>query len=146
MRFVGSGVSLGFVLVLGLAGCRSSPAGAAIPSPRVPAETSGARYASIAPDELAGILNDKDFFFVNTHIPYEGEIAQTDAFIAYDQMEQSLSQLPADRKAKIVLYCRSGRMSAIAAESLTRLGFTNVWDLEGGMIAWESAGFPLQGE
>jgi len=91
-------------------------------------------------------LNDKDFFFVNTHIPYEGEIAQTDAFIAYDQMEQSLSQLPADRKAKIVLYCRSGRMSAIAAESLTRLGFTNVWDLEGGMIAWVSAGFPLQGE
>lgn len=146
MRFVGSGVSLGFVLVLGLAGCRSSPARAAIPSPGVPAEASGARYASIAPDELAGILNDKDFFFVNTHIPYEGEIAQTDAFIAYDQMEQSLSQLPADRKAKIVLYCRSGRMSAIAAESLTRLGFTNVWDLEGGMIAWESAGFPLQGE
>jgi len=100
----------------------------------------------LSPAELEQMLADEDFFFVNTHIPYEGEIEQTDAFIPYDQTEESLALFPADRDAKIVLYCRSGRMSAIAAEALADLGYTNVWDLEGGMIAWEEAGFPLAGE
>ena len=34
-------------------------------------------------------------------------------------------------------------MSAIAAETLVRLGYTNVWNMEGGMIAWETLGLPL---
>ncbi len=97
----------------------------------------------LSPAELAGMLADKDFFFVNTHIPYEGEIEGTDAFIPYDRIEENLALFPAELDAKIVLYCRSGRMSAIAADALRSLGYTNVWDLEGGMIAWEEAGFPL---
>jgi rhodanese-related sulfurtransferase len=34
-------------------------------------------------------------------------------------------------------------MSTAAAQTLVRLGYTNVWHLEGGFIAWEQAGFPL---
>ena len=44
-----------------------------------------------------------------------------------------------------MLYCRSGNMSAEAAEMLVGLGYTDVWDLRGGMIAWERAGFRLEG-
>lgn len=97
----------------------------------------------LTPSQLAEILPQKDFFFANTHVPYEGEIEPTDAFIPYDQIEENLAQLPADRTAMIVVYCRSGRMSAIAAETLARLGYSNVWDLGGGMVAWEEAGLPL---
>jgi rhodanese-related sulfurtransferase len=110
--------------------------------------TSGASQVEdrlLSPEELSRMLAEKDFFFVNTHVPYEGEIEQTDAFIAYDRIEENLALFPADLNAEIVLYCRSGRMSAIAADTLETFGYTNVWDLEGGMIAWEAAGFPLQG-
>ena len=100
----------------------------------------------LTPSQLAEILSQKDFFFVNTHVPYEGEIDPTDALIPFDQIEQEIGQFPADKGAKIVVYCRSGRMSAIAADSLARLGYTNVWDLGGGMVAWEEAGFTIAGK
>jgi rhodanese-related sulfurtransferase len=88
-------------------------------------------------------LETKDFFFVNVHIPYEGEIAQTDAFIPFDQIEPSLSQFPQDRSDEVVLYCRSGSMSAIAARSLVEAGYTQVYNLDGGFRAWQAQGYPL---
>jgi rhodanese-related sulfurtransferase len=35
-------------------------------------------------------------------------------------------------------------MSTIAAEELVRLGYTNVWNLAGGMVEWEKAGFEIE--
>ncbi len=106
-------------------------------------ETQGGSYVNVAPAELQSMLDSKDFPLVNVHIPYEGEIEGTDLFIPYDQVAERLEELPQERDAKIVLYCRSGGMSATAAEVLVGLGYTNVWNLDGGMIAWEQAGYPL---
>jgi rhodanese-related sulfurtransferase len=77
----------------------------------------GGSYTNISADELHTLLQNKDFVFINVHIPFEGDIADTDLSIPYDQITEpvNLSQLPADQDAKIVLYCRSGRMSEIAA-------------------------------
>ena len=100
-------------------------------------------YTDITPSELNAMLETKDFFFVNTHIPYEGEIANTDAFIPYNELDRYAAEFPSDKDAKIVLYCRSGRMSSIAAEALAGLGYSNLFNLDGGMIAWEETGLPL---
>ena len=100
-------------------------------------------YRNISVEELQKILANKDFIFVNVHIPFEGDIADTDLSIPYNEVEQNLDRLPAEKEAKIVLYCRSGHMSSIAAKTLVGLGYTNVWNLEGGMLAWEEAGLPL---
>lgn len=104
---------------------------------------SGGSYTDISVPELQTMLANKNFTFVNVHIPFEGDIADTDLSIAYNELEQNLGQLPAEKDAKIVLYCRSGRMSSIAAETLVGLGYTNVWNLDGGMIAWEKAGLSI---
>jgi rhodanese-related sulfurtransferase len=100
-------------------------------------------YSNVTPQELNTMLKDKDFVLINVHIPFAGNIAGTDQSIAYDVIEQNLSQLP-DKDAKIVLYCRSGHMSQIAAEKLVVLGYTNVWNLKGGMMEWEKQGFDVE--
>jgi len=104
-------------------------------------------YINVAPSELNAMLAAKDFVFVNVHIPFEGDIARTDLSIPYDQITESvnLAQLPSDKDAKIVLYCRSGRMSEIAANALVALGYTNVWNLDGGMLEWEKQGYEIIG-
>jgi len=128
-----------FVAVL-LAGCQTK----SVTGETVAAV--GGSYQNITPAELNMMLKTKDFVFVNVHIPFAGNIAGTDLSIPYDQISSSenLSQLPTDKSAKILLYCRSGRMSAIAAEELVSLGYTNIWNLDGGMDTWEKAGYPLE--
>jgi rhodanese-related sulfurtransferase len=109
---------------------------------QVPVEGSGS-YMDVSAAGLAAMLEDKDFPLINVHIPYEGEIEGTDLFIPFDEIGQNLDKLPADKDAQIVLYCRSGSMSAKAARELVKLGYTDVWNLDGGMIAWKQAGYPL---
>lgn len=103
----------------------------------------GGSYKNVTPQELNTMLKDQDLVLINVHIPFAGNIAGTDQSIAYDEIEQNLSQLPG-KDAKIVLYCRSGHMSQIAAEKLASLGYTSIWNLKGGMIEWEKQGFDLE--
>jgi len=103
----------------------------------------GGSYTDVSVAELQTMLSSKDFTFVNVHIPFEGNIAKTDLSIPYDQIDQNLDKLPSDKNAKIVLYCRSGRMSTIATTTLVSLGYTNIWELSGGMVAWEQAGLKI---
>ena len=100
-------------------------------------------YVDITPDELATMLKNKDFLFINVHIPYAGEIEKTDLFLPYDQAAQQIDKLPADKNAKIVVYCRSDRMSRISVNEWVKAGYTNLYNLDGGFEAWEAAGYQL---
>ncbi len=129
------GALIGLSLSLAVQG-ETAEMGTRVPVP-------GGAYTNVTAPELKRMLEAKDFFFVNVHIPYQGEIAGTDAFIPFDKVEQQLNRLPAKKDAKIVLYCMSDRMSTIAAETLVRLGYTNVWNLQDGMVAWGKQGYSL---
>jgi rhodanese-related sulfurtransferase len=125
--------------VVVLAACQSTPVTGETVT------TTDGSYQNITSKELKVMLKDKDFVFVNVHIPFAGNIPDTDLSIPFDQITELeyLAQLPTDKNAKIVLYCRSGRMSQIASEELVSLGYTNIWNFKNGMVEWEQAGFEL---
>ncbi len=53
-----------------------------------------------------------------------------------------MAALP-NKGARIILYCRSGRMSEIASRALIDQGYTQLFDVQGGMSAWEASGRTL---
>ena len=55
-------------------------------------------------------------------------------------LPEQAHELP--REEKIVLVCRSGARSAQACMYLQQLGFSNVYNLRGGMMGWAQSGFP----
>lgn len=135
---------VGFLAVLSLlvAACGTSPASEGNMAPDGELTRNADGYTDISVEQLATMLESKDFALVNVHIPYEGEIPQTDLFVPFDEIAAYQDQLP-DKDASIVLYCRSGSMSTSAAQELVSLGYTNILEVDGGFNAWKAAGYEL---
>lgn len=102
-----------------------------------------AEYKNLSIKDFSGMMQHKDFILINVHIPYQGEIPGTDRLIPYHSIDRRQEELPADRDAKIVVYCLSGPMGYVAADKLVKLGYTNVLHFEDGMIAWARSGNKL---
>jgi rhodanese-related sulfurtransferase len=126
------GLTVGAAMVIGLVSC-----GADEDRP-----SATAALGRLDPEQFATRMGDADAQVINVHIPYEGELEHTDAFIPFDRIVDD-AQLPADKDSEVLLYCKSGRMSETAGKALNQAGYTDVSHLEGGMNAWEAAGKPL---
>lgn len=115
-------------------------------APQPLAEDPSTPYEDISVETLAAMMEERreSFLLINTHIPYEGDIPGTDLSIPYNEITAYLDQLPLNKDAEIVLYCRSDNMSRSAAEDLADLGYSNLKNLDGGFIAWRDAGFPFE--
>lgn len=48
-----------------------------------------------------------------------------------------------DKNSTYAVYCRSGRRSALAADQMSKAGFTNLYNMSGGILDWSAAGFAL---
>jgi rhodanese-related sulfurtransferase len=103
-------------------------------------EANGGHWTNITPDTLDTMLKAKAFTLINVKTPYMGEIVGTDLWIPYTDVAAQASKLPTDKAALIVVYCRTGHESAIAAQTLLDLGYTNIDNLDGGMTAWTASG------
>jgi rhodanese-related sulfurtransferase len=133
--------ALTVVAAMSLASC-----GATTESPSAGPTTAGITlHRLVGADEFATAVAESDRVTINVHVPFEGDIAGTDLSIPFDRIAEQADRLPADRTVPIAIYCRTGPMSATAAEALRSLGYTDVVELQGGMKAWQASGRPLVG-
>lgn len=59
-------------------------------------------------------------------------------------IERDIVQTFPEKDTEIVLYCGGGFRSALAADMLQKMGYTNVWSMDGGWAAWQNAGAPVE--
>jgi rhodanese-related sulfurtransferase len=57
-------------------------------------------------------------------------------------IERDIEQRVPDKNARLVLYCGGGFRSALAADNLRKMGYTNVASMDGGWRGWTEAGYP----
>ena len=59
-------------------------------------------------------------------------------------IERDIEAKVPDKRAKMVLYCGGGFRSALAADALMKMGYTDVISLDGGWRAWQESGMPVE--
>ena len=97
-----------------------------------------AMYEQITPEEAKKIMDSgEEHIILDTREQDEfdeGHIPKA-ILIPYTEIENKAEEMLPDNDKLILVYCRSGRRSKIAAESLSKLGYTNVKEF-GGIIDW----------
>lgn len=59
-------------------------------------------------------------------------------------IERDIEEQVPDKSSEVILYCGGGFRSALATDSLQKMGYTNVWSMEGGWRAWQAANAPIE--
>ena len=98
-----------------------------------------ATYEQISGAEAKALMDSESGYIIidaRTQEEYDqGHIPGAILIPEYEIADRAKTELP-DKNQLILVYCRSGRRSKIAAEALVKLGYTNVKEF-GGIIDWE---------
>ena len=109
---------------------------------------------NLTPEQVAAELESGDAVLVDIREPQEREAALipgsihvprgTLEFAADPSTPYHRDELQPDRR--VILHCAAGGRSALAASTLKQMGYTNVAHLDGGIKAWQEAGFETGSE
>lgn len=86
------------------------------------------------PFYLVDVREDREF--INGHLPNAMHIGK-------GVIERDIERMIPDVDAPIVLYCGGGYRSALAADALQKMGYTNVISMDGGWSGWNNAGYDV---
>jgi rhodanese-related sulfurtransferase len=111
------------------------------------------RVENLTVDQVAAELEQGDALLVDLREP--GELAQQGAIPGAVHAPRGMLEFWADPTSayhraefdpnrRVVLHCASGGRSALAADTLQQMGYTNVAHLDGGFTAWKTAGRPVE--
>ena len=98
----------------------------------------GAVYMNITAEEAKQIMDSEEGYIildVRTQEEYDQGHIPGAIVISHDEIEEKAEEVLTDKKQLILVYCRSGRRSKLAAEALVELGYTNIKEF-GGIIDW----------
>ncbi|MDG2354287.1 MAG: rhodanese-like domain-containing protein [Gammaproteobacteria bacterium] len=102
------------------------------------------KYEDVDANGAIALMDEKNLIILDVREAKErkaGYIAK-DTHIPLSQVKNQLDSL--DNSKKILVYCRSGSRSSHIAGLLTRNDFEQVYNLKGGMLAWQRANLPIK--
>ena len=98
----------------------------------------GAVYENITAEEAKQIMDSEEGYIildVRTQEEYDGGHIPGAIVISHEEIAEKAEEALTDKDQLILVYCRSGRRSKLAAEALVELGYTNIKEF-GGIIDW----------
>ncbi len=100
-------------------------------------------YVNITGDEAKRMLDTEDVTLLDVRTENEYKAAHIEGATLIPVAELSNRTGELNKSKKIVVYCRSGHRSAIASDILIEHGFKRVYNVLGGITAWEARGYPV---
>ncbi len=102
-----------------------------------PAADTTAAYQAISPEDARELIGTEGVVLldVRTQEEYQAGYIEGALLLPYDEIAQTIDKFAIDKDDTIIVYCRTGRRSAIAAEELIGMGYTSVYDM-GGIYDW----------
>lgn len=101
-------------------------------------------FKGVQADEAVRVFNDGAYMLdVRTAGEFKDGYIGEATNISVTELASKMGQLPADKEAPILVYCQTGARSSRAAGMLAKNGYTNVYNLAGGIMAWKNAGLPV---
>lgn len=130
MKMIYSAILVNILFISIISGCLSSTT----PSEKV-------RHIDVSVQQAKEMIDRGEVFIldVRTQEEYnEGHIMDS-TLIPVDELDSRLKELPRDKK--ILVYCGTGRRSLTASEKLENSGFTQLYNMKGGITEWKNAGY-----
>lgn len=105
--------------------------------------TKSVPYISV--QELAMLKKDAIILDAREEKEYEVSHLQNAICVGYNQfdLKKTLSKLPTDKNAKIIVYCSLGIRSEVVSAKIREAGYTNVYNLYGGIFEWKNNDFQV---
>ncbi len=99
----------------------------------------------IEPFEAAEEIDGGDVVLIDTREPHEYQEAHLEGgkLVPPGLLGDEIASAAPDKSARTILYCRSGKRSAIAAAQMQGLGYDDVASMAGGIVAWQEQGLPV---
>lgn len=103
------------------------------------------RVREISPEEVRQKQERRDdFVFVDVREDLEWAEGRAEGSVHLGKgiIERDIERAVPDRNKELVLYCGGGYRSALAADMLQRMGYSNVKSMAGGIRVWRNLGYP----
>ncbi len=132
MKKIYSAILASIVIVAIISGCLSGTS---------PSEK--ARHVDVSVQQGKEMIDSGEVFIldVRTQEEYDEGHIMGATLIPLDELDSRLKELPQDKK--ILVYCRTGQRSLTASEKLENSGFTQIYNMKGGITEWKNAGYEV---
>lgn len=106
---------------------------------------SGRGFNELTPMETTQLVNHSNAVLLDIREEKEkgdGTIVNS-IHIPLGELESQVKKIEKHKEKPVVIYCRSGHRSSVACSKLKKLGFTSLYNLKGGVLAWQKDNLPL---
>lgn len=102
-------------------------------------------YSSISPRQCTQMINHENALIldIRENNEYSGGHIINSLHIPLSNLKTRLADIEKHKAQKVIIACRSGNRSSQACATLRKEGFEQVFNLSGGVMAWENASLPL---